>query len=267
MRLPNYPAFYFGFLSSGEKPSNHNSLLGFPDEDFLTKVYLGLIKDGNGNSILQLESLENGSEYFKTEIKTFPKLEKIVNKPVHISVQVQKERYRLLINENKIFDLPKAIALNHKINQLYFQVSDIGLSDENVGVFISNIRAAKGNPDLRKNLLDKGSFTTSAILFDTDKAIIKPESYGILNEIGNILKSNPELKIEIVGHTDNVGTESENQILSEKRATSISTFFNTQFNIKKERMKTSGKGEKFPISDNNAIEGKAKNRRVEFIKI
>ncbi|GGK33868.1 hypothetical protein GCM10007962_30370 [Yeosuana aromativorans] len=262
-----YPALYFGFLSSGDKSSNHNSLLGFPEEDFLTKIYLGLIADGNGSPMLQLESSEYGGEYFKSELKLFPKLEKLVGKPIHIAVQVQKERFRFWVNEDKVFDVPKAISASHKINQLYYQVSDSGLSDDKLGIFISNIRVAKGIPDLRKNLLSKGSFSTSAILFDTNKASIKPESYGILNEIGNILKTSQDLKIEIVGHTDNAGNEKDNLILSQKRALAIRDFLSNEFKIDSNRMKTAGKGEQFPISENNTPEGRAKNRRVEFIKI
>ena len=263
----NYPALYFGFLASGNKPSNDNSLLSFPEEEFLTKIYLGLTADGSGNSILQLESLEYGNEYFKTGIKLFPKLEQLVGEPIHVAIQVQKERFRFWLNEDKIFDVPKAISLSHTINQLYFQLSDSGLSDDTVGIFISNIRVAKGIPDLRKNLLDKGSFTTSAILFDSNKATIKPESFGVLNEIGNILQKNPEVKIEIIGHTDDVGNEKDNQILSEKRAVSISNFLNTEFNIDKTRMKTTGKGESVPIAENTSHDGRMRNRRVAFIKL
>ena len=262
-----YPALYFGFLSSGDKPSNDNSLLGFPEEDFLSKIYLALIADGSGNSMLQLESSEFGGEYFKTELKIFPKLEKMVGTPIHVAIQVQKERLRFWLNEDKVFDVPRAVSLSHKANQLYFQLSDFGLSDDIAGIFISNIRVAKGVPDLRKNLLEKGSFTTSAILFDTNKATIKPESYGILNELGAILKSNQDIKVEIIGHTDNVGNEKENQTLSEERASAIADFLNKQFNVGKDRMKTSGKGELSPIANNNTIEGRAKNRRVEFIKL
>ena len=262
-----YPALYFGFLASGSKPTNDNSLLSFPEEDFLTKIYLGLIADGNGNSVLELESLENGSAYFKSGLKLFPKMEKLVGEPIHVAIQVQKERFRFWLNEDKIFDVPKAVSLSRTLNQLYFQLSDSGLSDETVGIFISNIRVAKGIPDVRNNLLDKGSFTTSAILFDSNKATLKPESFGVLNELGTILKNNPEIKIEIIGHTDNVGSEEDNQSLSEKRALAISEFFKTEFNIHKDRMKTTGKGETVPIADNASNEGRLRNRRVEFIKL
>jgi OOP family OmpA-OmpF porin len=114
-------------------------------------------------------------------------------------------------------------------------------------------------------MLDTGVFRTSEIVFDTDKAVIKPESHEILGEIGAALVAHPELKVEIGGHTDSVGTDSYNQTLSEERAQAVLDYLVKNFaKIEKGQFSTKGYGEGSPIASNNTAEGRAKNRRVEF---
>ena len=79
-----------------------------------------------------------------------------------------------------------------------------------------------------------------------------------------ILKENPDIKVEIGGHTDGSGSEKANLKLSEKRAQSAKKYIEDKFNIAGDRMKVKGYGESKPIADNNTNEGRAKNRRVEF---
>ncbi|MEE1963127.1 OmpA family protein [Allomuricauda taeanensis] len=261
-----YPAFYFGFLSSGDRPSNDNVVLQNPQAEFMSRVYLGIIADGAGNSFFQAERYEKGQMLLNTGQKGFTRLEKSIGKPVHVSMQIQKERFRMWIEEEKVFDLPKAVSTNYNINNLYFEVSDGGFQDEIGGFYISNIRVAKGTPKPKSELLEKGSFVTQGITFEVDKAEIKPESYGILKEIGELLKANSDVDIKIIGHTDSDGKEAYNQELSEKRAEAVLTFLSNTYGIESSRMVSEGKGETEPLADNGTPEGKAKNRRVEFIK-
>jgi len=79
-----------------------------------------------------------------------------------------------------------------------------------------------------------------------------------------ILKENPQIKVMIEGHTDSVGTDKVNQIISEKRAQSAKKYIRDKFDIPDHRMAVKGYGATKPVADNRTKEGRAKNRRVEF---
>jgi len=103
------------------------------------------------------------------------------------------------------------------------------------------------------------------INFDTGKSTIKPESKPIINQIVEMLKSNPELHISVEGHTDNVGNPKSNKTLSDDRAKAVVTEIVAQ-GIDAKRLSAVGYGQDKPIADNKTEEGKAKNRRVELVK-
>ncbi len=104
------------------------------------------------------------------------------------------------------------------------------------------------------------------INFATGKADIAPESQKAVDEIAEMLKKNPSLKISVEGHTDNVGTPATNKTLSEKRAQAIMASIISK-GIDKSRLMAKGWGQDKPVGDNRNEEGKAKNRRVEIVKI
>jgi outer membrane protein OmpA-like peptidoglycan-associated protein len=104
-------------------------------------------------------------------------------------------------------------------------------------------------------------------LFDVNAATIKPESNGVLKEIAGILTEHKNIKIKIVGHTDSDGTDAANLDLSKRRAEAVKAALVKDFNIDGAMMETDGKGESVPAGDNKTKEGKAQNRRVEFIKL
>jgi len=79
-----------------------------------------------------------------------------------------------------------------------------------------------------------------------------------------ILKDNPDIKVEIGGHTDSLGSQAARQKISEKRAESAKKYIMDKFNISGDRMTIKGYGSQKPIADNKSKEGRAKNRRVEF---
>ena len=114
--------------------------------------------------------------------------------------------------------------------------------------------------------LNKDGFIALYINFETGKADIKPESQEIVNQIAEMLKQNNDLKISIEGHTDNVGSDKSNQKLSENRAKSVMNAL-IALGIDKTRLKSKGWGASKPIADNSTEEGRAKNRRVEIVKI
>lgn len=178
-----------------------------------------------------------------------------------ISIWRQKNRIRLYINETKVWDLPRAFDPSLKYSMLFANNLFAGAN------FITNLRVAVGAPDTRSKLITEGKFSTTGILFDVNSDKIKPESYGVLKELGTVLKENAAVKVRIIGHTDSDGEDAKNLDLSKRRAVSVKNALQTEFGIEAARMETDGKGETQPIVPNTTPEGKANNRRVEFIKL
>ena len=108
-----------------------------------------------------------------------------------------------------------------------------------------------------------GCWVCKGIRFDFDKWDIKPEFYPNLNNIVDYLKKKSDVKIEIQGHTDNVGTKKYNKVLSEKRAREVLRYF-VKEGITKERLYAVGYGLSRPVASNETEEGQSKNRRVQF---
>jgi len=102
------------------------------------------------------------------------------------------------------------------------------------------------------------------VYFDTNKATIKKVSFGLLNEVAQALKDNPKIKVEVGGHTDSQGNDAFNLKLSQNRANSVRTYLIKQ-GIAGDRMTARGYGENVMIADNRTADGRAQNRRVEFV--
>lgn len=113
--------------------------------------------------------------------------------------------------------------------------------------------------------INKDGFIALYINFDTAKATIKPDSSKQLDDVAAALKSAPELKLEVAGHTDNVGDAAANQKLSEARARSVMDAL-VKRGIAANRLSAKGYGQSKPIADNRSEDGRAKNRRVELVK-
>ncbi len=182
----------------------------------------------------------------------------------HIAVWRQKNRLRVYLNENKVVDVPSLLSPDIKYNTVRFATS---LNNDGSTWLISNFKFASGLPDTRNKLLTEGKFSTTGILFDVNAATIKATSYGTLKDIGSVLKENSSLKVKIVGHTDSDGDGAANLDLSKRRAEAVKNMLVSEFGIDESRIQTEGKGEAQPVAPNTTAEGKAQNRRVEFIKI
>jgi outer membrane protein OmpA-like peptidoglycan-associated protein len=117
-----------------------------------------------------------------------------------------------------------------------------------------------------KKELDAKGHVALYINFDFDKADIKPESQPIIDEVGKLLKTNPNLNLTIEGHTDNTGTPDYNRRLSDARARSVVAALMAQ-GIATQRLTAVGYGQDKPIADNHTDAGRAKNRRVELVKV
>ncbi|MDB5031591.1 OmpA family protein [Mucilaginibacter sp.] len=103
----------------------------------------------------------------------------------------------------------------------------------------------------------------SGILFDSDKADLKPAAQSNLHNLSASLQNNPQTNITIIGHTDNTGTDEHNMDLSIRRAEAVRSFIVSN-QVDGARLATQGKGKSEPIADNSTVEGRAQNRRVEI---
>jgi len=188
----------------------------------------------------------------------------VLNRP-HISIAVNKQRYRLWVNEKKYVDIPRMVPQGGVLKALKFHLN--GFKDGKDRLFISNLKVAEGGLDLRRTLISEGRVSTNGILFSSGSANIQPQSMGIIRQISQVLQQESGMKLNIIGHTDSDGEDATNMELSKKRADAVKNALVSVYNVSSDRLQTQGKGETEPLDDNGTADGKAQNRRVEFVKI
>ena len=181
----------------------------------------------------------------------------------HVSAWRTKERMRVYVNDEKVWDIPRAMVPTGNYNAILFYVHYV---DDETQYYISNLRLAVGAPDTRNRLITEGKWTTNGILFDTNSDRIRGESYGTLKEIAGVLNEDKSVRVQIIGHTDSDGDETINLDLSKRRAAAVREALAAEFGIDAARMETDGRGESEPAAPNATAAGKASNRRVEFVK-
>lgn len=130
------------------------------------------------------------------------------------------------------------------------------------GGYILNVADA-GSVDLGANLAKACHVALYGVLFDFNKSTLQPASDAALQPAANIMAADKALKLEVQGHTDNVGNDAYNQTLSEARAKAVATWL-TQHGVAADRLTAKGYGKTKPVADNGSDEGRAKNRRVEI---
>jgi OOP family OmpA-OmpF porin len=119
---------------------------------------------------------------------------------------------------------------------------------------------------MASSIKESGKVALYGIYFDTGKSTLKPESQPALLEISKLLKADPNLKLYVVGHTDNTGVFSANIKLSMDRATTVISALVSQFTVNPARLTAFGDGPTSPVASNDKEEGRALNRRVELVK-
>ncbi|MCF2447102.1 OmpA family protein [Dyadobacter sp. CY345] len=203
-------------------------------------------------------------DQYKNSVPEF----KTPDKPaVKISIWRQKQRIRVYLDSTKVLDLPRALDAGAVLNSMIFSSSNPEYDNKEGAFFTGNIRLAVGAPNLRNKLASAGKFSTNGILFDVNSDQIKPESFGTLQDIAQLLKENSSLKVNIIGYTDSDGDELTNVELSKKRANAVRSALSATFEIEASRLQSDGKGEAEPVDSNDTTAGKANNRRVEFVKM
>jgi OmpA-OmpF porin, OOP family len=179
--------------------------------------------------------------------------------PMHFALWVQQGRVRAYLNGTRILD----------VNQVQFKTT-VDHIFAHVGGYrptgLRSIRMAESAPDFSAMIAANGRYVTHGIYFDTDSDRLKPESAPVIKMIAQGLQKNPNLKIEIDGYTDSTGDAQHNQVLSQKRAEAVRSVLVSQFGIDGGRLTSGGFGAANPIGSNDTPDGRAQNRRVEFVK-
>ena len=187
----------------------------------------------------------------------------------HIAISFNKRAFKMYLNYERIVNIPNMIQpRSWKLD---------GSSDSDKGIFIKDIVMAKGAVDLyernatdyssavEKAIAETGKFVTNNILFETGKATLKPESMEEIMKVAEYMKKNPSARFEVQGHTDNQGSDAVNDPLSQQRAEAVVKALEEQ-GVDPFNLRAVGKGSHEPVAENTTDEGRAKNRRVEFIK-
>jgi len=183
----------------------------------------------------------------------------IENRWAHIAIAYTNGKFKAYIDETRLINIPRLAFDPMGISLRAYHGSD------KYKFYIKNIRIAKGGVKYYDRVLQDGKIVATGIRFDVNKATLKPESMGVINNIVSLMQDHPELKFSVEGHTDSDGDEASNQTLSEARANTVMNTLVT-LGISAERLSAKGWGESTPMDTNETPEGKANNRRVEFVR-
>ncbi|MCK5782737.1 MAG: OmpA family protein [Flavobacteriales bacterium] len=178
----------------------------------------------------------------------------------HFSVAVTKDKLKIYLNDTRLINIPH---MGFNPTGITFEME--GYSSRKVHQYMKNFRIAKGGVKYYDSVLSDGKIIVNGIRFDIGKATIKPESMGAINKIYKLMQKKPDLKFSVEGHTDADGNDATNLQLSKDRGEAVMDLL-VSMGISANRLKSDGFGESKPIDSNSSNEGKANNRRVEFVK-
>jgi OmpA-OmpF porin, OOP family len=176
----------------------------------------------------------------------------------HIAISFNKRALKVYMDDARVLNIP-----NIEENPTGLTIGTT--SQKEVNYFIKNVRIAQGAVPLYDKFLTDGKFVTTGIKFDVNKATIKAESMGTINYVVKMMQDHPELKFSVEGHTDSDGDDASNLKLSDARAKAVVDQM-VKLGIENSRLTSKGLGESKPMAGNDTPEGKAQNRRVEFVK-
>ncbi|MFD1292835.1 OmpA family protein [Lutibacter holmesii] len=223
--------YYLTFYDRKNQPRSGTSLMTFYVNKILYKATEG--------------SLSNKDRTNKDEVGGWR----------HVSIAYTKGKLKVYFEDERLINIP----------HLEGDPTGITFSGGSENMFFKNFRIANGGVKYYDKVLTDGKIIVNGIKFDTNKATLKPESIGPINKIFELMQKQPDLNFSVEGHTDSDGDEAHNQTLSEERGKAVMNQLITM-GIQPNRLKSTGFGESKPIDNNSTPEGKANNRRVEFVK-
>jgi outer membrane protein OmpA-like peptidoglycan-associated protein len=188
--------------------------------------------------------------------------ERYVGHPASFRILADGNNLKAYVDEKRLANFPGAQFDHSKAITVKLE----GRDDEDNAVYLTRIRVAESQKSIYDALSSTGRWTTQGILFDTGKSSVKPESTPTLKEIATTLKQHPDLKVEVQGHTDNVGKPDANLQLSQARADAVKQTLTTEYGVPAGQLTAKGYGDTKPTADNKTAEGRANNRRVELVK-
>jgi len=152
---------------------------------------------------------------------------------------------------------------------LAFQIDHTLLQTIKIVLSFPDPKAAAGPAPagLEQSLSDRKPVAVYGIYFDFNSATIKPESQLVLDEIAGVLRKNPDWKLALAGHTDNIGNDQANLALSQRRTAAVKAALIKDYGIAADRLQTGGYGAARPVATNDTLEGRARNRRVELQRL
>lgn len=175
----------------------------------------------------------------------------------HISLAYTRGKIKIYMDDTRLINIP------------HLDGTPVGITlharSEGTNRFIRNVRLAEGGVKYYDRVLQDGKIVVTGIKFDVNKATLKPESMGPINEIHELMVKKPDLRFSVEGHTDSDGDDAANQTLSEQRAGAVVAKLQ-ELGIAADRLTAKGWGESKPMDSNASAEGRANNRRVEFVK-
>jgi uncharacterized protein len=181
------------------------------------------------------------------------------SQPVKEAVWVQNGRLRVYINGERAVDV-------NQVELPPLTGAELGPEYGEAKLGYRMVRFAESTPDFSQVISSSGRYVTHGIQFDTDSDRLKPESAPIIKSVARGLETNPNLKLQIEGHTDSTGNADHNLDLSKRRAEAVKAMLVSQFKVDAARLTTVGLGATKPIDSNDTPQGRAQNRRVEFVR-
>jgi outer membrane protein OmpA-like peptidoglycan-associated protein len=191
----------------------------------------------------------------------------------HFALSFNKRAIKFYVDGKRVINVPNA-----KAGAGWFTLWSGGKDDR--PTYVKNVVVAKGAVELyernetdidakvaaiERSIAETGKFVTNNILFETGKATLKAESMDEIKRIADYMKKNPNVRFEVQGHTDNQGSDAVNDPLSQQRAEAVVKALEG-LGVDGFNLRAVGKGSHEPVADNSTDAGRAKNRRVEFLK-
>ena len=183
------------------------------------------------------------------------------DQPIYFAIWAQEGRIRIYLNGNRAIDVNQI-----ELGTINYVEMDAAVDQEMGGyVGIRRARIAETAPDFSKTIMS-GRYVTRGILFDVDSDRIKPESAATIKMIASGMQASAGARFLIEGHTDSTGDAAHNMDLSKRRAEAVKAVLVSQFGIDAARLTTAGLGSTKPVASNDTPQGRAENRRVEFVR-